>query len=553
MLIMFLSKSDCCVGVLVCRSWSTVFTPHIWKTIKVLDQPTFSASQRFYRLKKCIEANNGVLLQKYGHHVRELDTSYLSIVDTIVRNDPGQTCSHLRKLAVHSRSDPRVPPSHRVKQQTRSPQFPISGSVGEVSSIQPLKSAIAALLRYNQDLRILSLHRQAAQPDKTEDNRPIGPSWMSVLPVSLVSLSLDTPCFEAYQPLISTPSLSSQGSLLSPRVLVNLQKLIIQGPYINGSIRLELLRRCPNLEVLRLYIRENPLDRCSVLADVLYEYCPQLTAARFDGQTCDEELSCLIGASAGGWKSFMLDGTYGSLFGRLSAKVLLAHAATLENVRLEGCTAFTSTDIQQLFCSAPKLKRFHGISIDRLDEKDLTLRADELVQSKWICTSLESFACKVTHVPRPDLTRRTNGRALKGIMHTTGTIEASYQLQGRVYEQLSRLTKLRHLVLGGDIGEYYDKTPEWAEKERGVEGEFFDPKLLQAGYQYQCLSMTLESGMDQLKGLKEMRAVVVEGMAVGLSNPAELDWQKEHWPLLETGQLFRHGYFSDPFWLLFLE
>ncbi|KAF9125011.1 hypothetical protein BGW39_007735, partial [Mortierella sp. 14UC] len=414
-------------------------------------------------------------------------------------------------------------------------------------------SAITELLRYNLHLRTLSLHQEAAHPDTTEDDRPIEPSWMSVLPESLESLFINTPCLETYQPLVATSSLPSQNALPAPRLLAHLQKLIIQGPYINGSIRLDLLRRCPHLEVLRLYIRETPFDRCSVLANVLYEHCPHLTAARFDGHPSDESLSFLIGASARGWKSFMFDGTQGSFFGRLSAKAILTHASTLENVRLEGCTAFTSTDIQQLFCSAPKLKRFHGISIDRLHEKDLALRADELVQSEWVCTGLESFACKITHVPRPDVLIRTNGRALTSPMHTTGTIEASYQLQGRVYEQLSRLCKLRHLVLGGDIGAYGVKTLELAMKERIVEGRFFDPKFFQAGYQYDCLSMTLESGLDQLKGLRDMRAVVVEGMAVGLSNPGELDWQKEHWPLLDNCRLFRHGYFSDLFWSLFLE
>jgi hypothetical protein len=50
-----------------------------------------------------------------------------------------------------------------------------------------------------------------------------------------------------------------------------------------------------------------------------------------------------------------------------------------------------------------------------------------------------------------------------------------------------------------------------------------------------------------------MRAVVVEGMDVGLLNPAEREWQSVHWPLLETGKLFVNGYFSDSFWSFFVE
>ncbi|KAK5827734.1 hypothetical protein F5H01DRAFT_332140 [Linnemannia elongata] len=182
-------------------------------------------------------------------------------------------------------------------------------------------------------------------------------------------------------------------------------------------------------------------------SDVLYTHCPKLTAMRVDGLPSDKSFSLLLRSSAAGWKSFMVDGSLG-FFGPLSAKALLDHAATLENVRLEGCTEFTSTNIQQLLCSAPRLRRFHGISIDRL-HNDLALPADELIQSEWVCTDLESFACKITRVPRPDLMKRTNGGLSASTTHTKGTIEASYQLQRRVYEQLGRLTKLRHLILGG--------------------------------------------------------------------------------------------------------
>lgn len=541
MVISHLSKHTYVTCMQVCRSWSIIFARPTWKSIEVLDQPTFSAAQRFYRFKQVIQADGGAVIQKHGHFVTTLDTRYLSIVDLIVKNDPMQTFAHLQKLIVHSRANPRVPPAFRA-----------SEAVIEGSSTHAQKSAIAALLRYNHDLRTLSLHRESAHPDVSEDGKPMEPSWMRALPESLECLVLNTPCHESDPPPISV----APSPLLSPhpplRSLVHLKKLIMCGPYINGSIRLDLLRRCPNLEVLRLNIREHSLDLCLVISEVLHTHCPQLTAMRVDGHTSDKDLSFLIGSSAAGWISFMFDGSLGS-FGPLSANALLDHAATLENLRLEGCTAFTSTNIQQLLCSAPKLKRFQGISINRLHEKDLSLRADELVQSEWVCTNLESFACKITRVPRPDLTKRTNGRPLTSTMHTTGTIEASYQLQRRVYEQLGRLTKLRHLVLGGDIGQYGAKDFDMALKERADEGMYFSMSHWQTGYQYECLSMTLESGLDLLSGLQEMRAVVVEGMAVGLLNPAESDWQSVHWPLLETGRLFINGYFSDPFWSLFAE
>ncbi|KAK3839479.1 MAG: hypothetical protein JOS17DRAFT_189067 [Linnemannia elongata] len=540
MVISHLSMHTCFVCLQVCRTWFTIFAPPIWESIEALDLPTFNAAQRFYRLKKSIQSDDGAAIQKYGHLIRTLDTRYLSVVDLIVKNDPAQTCAHLRKLVVHPKADPRIPPAFRA-----------SEAATKKSSVHVQKAAIAALLRYNRSLRTLSLHQEAGHPDVGEDGKPVEPSWMGALPESLECLVLNTPCFETYQPPISVAHTPSN-LRPSPRILIHLQKLIIQGPYINGCIRLELLRRSPNLEVLRLHIREDPLDPCSAISDVLYTHCPKLKAMRVDGHPSDKSLSLLLKSSAAGWKSFMCDGSSG-FFGNLSVKALLDHAATLENVRLEGCTAFTSTKIQKFLCSAPNLRRFHGISINRLDEKDLALAADELILSEWVCADLESFACKITRVPRPDLRRRTNGRPLTSAMHTTGTIEASYRLQRRVYEQLGRLTKLRHLVLGGDIGLNGEKNVDLTRREKANEREYFTTMNWQAGYQYECLSMTLESGLDLLKGLKELRTVVVEGMATGLLNPTERDWRREHWPLLETGKLFVNGYFSDPFWSLFLE
>jgi hypothetical protein len=74
-------------------------------------------------------------------------------------------------------------------------------------------------------------------------------------------------------------------------------------------------------------------------------------------------------------------------------------------------------------------------------------------------------------------------------MHTTGTIEASYQLQHLVYEQQGRLTNLPHLVLGGDIGMYGEKDLDIELRERVNEGMYFNPMNCQTGYQYECLSI----------------------------------------------------------------
>lgn len=54
-------------------------------------------------------------------------------------------------------------------------------------------------------------------------------------------------------------------------------------------------------------------------------------------------------------------------------------------------------------------------------------------------------------------------------------------------------------------------------------------------YQYGCLEMTLESGLDQLKSLKNLRVLGVQRMAqrIGIK---EVQWMTQHWPKLRVIQ-----------------
>ncbi|KAF9964430.1 hypothetical protein BGZ70_006463, partial [Mortierella alpina] len=68
--------------------------------------------------------------------------------------------------------------------------------------------------------------------------------------------------------------------------------------------------------------------------------------------------------------------------------------------------------------------------------------------------------------------------------------------------------------------------------EDDTEGEYHDQNLPQAECQYECLSFTLESGLDLLRDLKELRVIDLSNMAVGIDGEAEQQWMKKHWPLV---------------------
>ncbi|KAF9898296.1 hypothetical protein EC991_000311, partial [Linnemannia zychae] len=91
----------------------------------------------------------------------------------------------------------------------------------------------------------------------------------------------------------------------------------------------------------------------------------------------------------------------------------------------------------------------------------------------------------------------------------------SIAIQRLVYAKLARLTKLRELRLG------FPLDTSVRNYHRG-DKEYYQ--------QYGCLAMTLESGLDLLKGLKELRVVGLEDMEVYIDDDKEKTWFAQNWP-----------------------
>jgi len=141
--------------------------------------------------------------------------------------------------------------------------------------------------------------------------------------------------------------------------------------------------------------------------------------------------------------------------GLLTVAAILENAATLESLRLCDCKAFSSRVIQNLLCSAPRLKRFDTICEVHGELEPYSLMASDILDSSedWVCLELESFKCCIGGIPRPDLRTKTNGRPLSGILNNPDryTIQQSRDIQRRVLAKLGRLTKLREITLGQEM------------------------------------------------------------------------------------------------------
>ncbi|KAF9541812.1 hypothetical protein EC957_002647 [Mortierella hygrophila] len=194
-------------------------------------------------------------------------------------------------------------------------------------------------------------------------------------------------------------------------------------------------------------------------------------------------------------------------------EALLKHAATLEVVRIGGDYACDWRHIDRLLCSLPKLKEI-DFEFNCLTNRGGRLEVTAVADSDWVCLDLEVFGCAIKGIPRPEIPRTPiiDGKVRQG------TREESLDLQRRVYTKLAKLTKLRELRLSSELD-------EWTDEYRKINKKHI--------WQYDCLSMTLESGLDVLKDLRDLRLVVLWYLENGISNAEETKWVQTNWPQVE--------------------
>ncbi|KAF9274314.1 hypothetical protein BGZ74_004428, partial [Mortierella antarctica] len=140
------------------------------------------------------------------------------------------------------------------------------------------------------------------------------------------------------------------------------------------------------------------------------------------------------------------------------------------------------------------------------------------MQNPWASeTNLKVLKAKITRIPRLDVTKHLSGRPRTDCLSEVCAGEGK-RLQHRVYARFARFRNLEELCLGHDT--FFNK---YAGSDC-ITGE---------DYQYECLKMTLESGLEQLKSLKSLQVLDVRRMAqrIGLR---EVQWMTQHWPKLRV-------------------
>ncbi|KAG0217883.1 hypothetical protein BGX33_009315 [Mortierella sp. NVP41] len=305
------------------------------------------------------------------------------------------------------------------------------------------------------------------------------------------------------------------------------------------------LRDCTRLK--RLCIGTAVPDNLQSLADLFRSGgLPELDdieIGSIEGEDTEHEdviidgLADMLSTCRKGWRSIDI-----SILDALSTEALLNHCPTLESLRVKIAPTRASAHLRQILSSSPNLHTF-AILVDE-DGEQIPMVTHFLVKDfidldpvtntlrPWPCESkLKHFSVKILGIPRPDVTRTHYGELFEELCEGyLDWIQETYpgqsqELQCQVYERLGRFKHLEYLGLGHDDRDFGDEFHYLEDDEGKI-------TLLDSYYQYDCLDMSLGSGLWLLEGLKELQILNVMRMATSIGIE-EVQWMAESWPKFE--------------------
>ncbi|KAG0248140.1 hypothetical protein BG011_000444 [Mortierella polycephala] len=388
---------------------------------------------------------------------------------------------------------------------------------------------LVSVLQRNTQIKSLHLKGRLFHPGQGVER------VVEAIPADVEQLEINTgySSYSSYSRNTEEPGRDLQdddGSIIGSPLLppLSMEKIDVSGSLLDEKAFLQVLKRSPLLNTIHLEWA-NPKWFCKESPSAIRSHCTELRHLKLTyAPEKDEDLAHLIDSCASGWKSLIISPVQEhDVFGPLSTAALLKHCHSLEDLCLNGCESIASDVLQDILCSAPNLKRLIAMPLYAGMHGGLELKAQDMIRSEWACTGLETLRCIISDIPRPDIGAKTNGNPLVGPLHT-GTMEKSRAIQREIYKQLGRLTKLRELGLG----QPYEMDGQWSRMvEYENEEDYCDDIDTQLGRQYECLDFTLASGLDELKNLKQLKEVGLQGMAVGFfDGAAEQEWASKFWP-----------------------
>ncbi|GJJ76805.1 hypothetical protein EMPS_09164 [Entomortierella parvispora] len=167
------------------------------------------------------------------------------------------------------------------------------------------------------------------------------------------------------------------------------------------------------------------------------------------------------------------------------------------NYHLAKACTLTDTHMRIIVSKAKNLKSLHIQSILMAH----TIMSRDVFMSDWATTTLEQISFKI-EVPRVNMDEI--------IDEEDEPFQTSRHIQRQVFRRLGQHKHLKKLNIGGKVT---------------------DPSSGLYKIQYNCLELTLEAGLDELRDLKRLEVLNVRNMDHRIGVP-ELEWMVHNWPRL---------------------
>ncbi|KAF9083775.1 hypothetical protein BGX29_000817 [Mortierella sp. GBA35] len=499
--------------VRVNKEWNQAWTPYLWKEMTVgkgLLGSTFLTP----------ESQRGLIRQGH-HHIRTLgiQSEYRTALQLF------QDLSALYLTNLHIRSGQMAEDEFeslvKVLDKTQTHL-----RVLQIDALPPSEESTTQLLRtisqsLNQ-LQHLSLFSRFGWPATVAP--PVAREFLETCSSELVSLTLG---LNFYQEIQSTENtIAMRRPILGSRTHPRLKRFCLSTGCKSDTTRailptvlLTFLRGCTNLEFVddmipcslyqRSWIHGYPRV-IGTLRDLMGVHLRELYVSRgHSDMHQDKALALLIAdtqltqdkSCPELWRSIYLEVC--PIPNTATSRALIeASERGLQKLFVAAGDRLDSRVIQSILHRGQDLREMYFSTLP-------TLIVSDILHSPWACRWLTVLNIRIGGIPRPDVLMDYRGRPIpSGTPLHSGTMDGSRAIQRKVYAQLGALVHLQELCLGM-WSLTQDLIQETMTDANGAEAEtvFYDPLL-----QLTCLEMTLDSGLDLLAGLKDMRMLSVENM-----------------------------------------
>lgn len=540
LIVPLVNPKDYASCVRVSHEWYTLFTPSLWRDIRLVDE---TINERF----KTKESRRA--LARNAQHLRIVETTDPAFVLCLGSFMPPVT--NLQSLTIRLKDHPNSAVTELVISDTITiPAALITGDDTETVGIPRCVDRVIRVLEDNSDLQHLSLDVGCF---RYKDGREGFADLVAAIPIAkleklelsfLQSIPRNQEIHEANAAEIFDIQKVKQYYLAKHDPFVALKEVVITGGSQNSidPNRLFFLVRCPNIETIRLHrLDDTALHTIPVFVNFA---CHKLINLEWRKSVYDleDEIEGLLRLTKEGWKELRLPDI--PQFGAFAFEALMDNIDTLEVLRFESSEELQQNAFLDFLCSARKLRRLEGI-VDRQRKRftsEVCVNAQDayiehveggMGDRSWVLgPAMEHLQLRIQDVPRPDVVYRQSGGEL--MIQQTGLDPAlRFDVQRWIYTQVGRMTGLRELILG--VQDLSTGTMKFCGVNPQMNSIEMEEAMLEThvhAFNYLSLEFSLESGLGLLAGLKEMRMLDVRCTAhyIGV---AELEWMHTNWPKLE--------------------